>query len=159
MRDVVGSEPLGDVALDAGDDQFALAGPQRAGRVDQALEHEVGDADRFAEVEDQPADPALDRRFDPARELTAALQRTLNVDLVHDVVKPVLVEPNGARLWYGSQGLGREHWCGAGLLLVQRISRAAKTSSLHRIRQPTSEPVNASVPAATDTSGPPWERM
>src|SRR3954447_12971239 len=137
VRDVVGSESLGDVALDAGDDQLALAGPQRARSVDQALEHEVGDPDGFAEVEDEPADPAFERRFDAAAQLAGALQGAENVDLMHDVVKPVLLEPNGARLWYGSQGLRREH-CAARESRVQRISRAAKTSSLQRLHHPTS---------------------
>ena len=57
-----------------------------------------------------------------------ALQRAEDVDLVHDVVKPVLLEPNGARLWYGSQGLRREH-CAARESRVQRISRAAKSQA------------------------------
>ena len=86
-----------------------------AGGFDDALEDEVGDPDGGLEVEDQPANAALQSGVDAAAELPGLLQCAQHVDLVHDVVKPVLLEPNGARLWYGSQGLGREHRRGAGL--------------------------------------------
>src|SRR3954453_146538 len=43
MSDVVARQPPGDGPLSAGDDQFAPAGPQRAGGFDQPLEHHVGD--------------------------------------------------------------------------------------------------------------------
>ena len=62
VRDVIGGEPLRDVALGARDDQLALARPQRAGGFDDALEDEVGDPDGGLEVEDQPANAALRER-------------------------------------------------------------------------------------------------
>ena len=37
------------------------------------------------------------------------VQRARDVDLVHDVVEPVLAEDQRARLRYGTQGLGGEH--------------------------------------------------
>jgi hypothetical protein len=44
------------------------------------------------QVDDQPADAAGQRVADPPPELAHLIQVTLDVDLVHDVVEPVLAE-------------------------------------------------------------------
>ncbi len=75
------------------------------GRFDERLEREVGDADGLREVEDQPADAARERRFEAAVELTRVLEHANDVDLMNDVVEPMLDEPDGARFGYGGQGL------------------------------------------------------
>ena len=109
VGDVIGREPLRDARRRAGDDQLAPARAQRSGRLDEAREHRVGDADGLGQVQDQPADPAGEGGFDPPPELTRVPELALHVDLVHDVVEPVLAERERTRLRYGTQGLGSEH--------------------------------------------------
>ena len=68
----------------------------------------------LGQVEDQPAHAARQRGLDPPPQLAALVQRARDVDLVHDVVEPMLVEDHRARLRYGTQGLRGEHgWTGA----------------------------------------------
>ena len=67
--------------------------------------------DGLGDVDDQPADAAREGRVDAAGELgqRRGVERAAGVELVDDVVEPLLADGEGSRLDDGAQSLGREH--------------------------------------------------
>ena len=100
-----------DVAARARDDQLALARAQLARGRDERVERLVGDGDGAREVDDQPAHAAGERGVDAARELAerGRVERAAHVELVDDVVEPLLTDRERSRRDDGAQGLRGEH--------------------------------------------------
>ena len=104
-------EPLRRVGARARDDQLALARAQLARRRDERAERLVGHGDGAREVDDQPAHAAGQRGVDRARELAerGRVERPAHVELVDDVVEPLLTDRERSWRDDGAQGLRGEH--------------------------------------------------